>query len=178
MRSPERSTDVTSRFSVTPVAANDELHGFVTNLIRTFYGHGSCNQDGHWFVQDRRTNLIWMAWQPAIPESTMYTLRVIRPSSPWRELHRLQGITAMLLLMFAPIGWMATHTWGEAVLFPFAAVVGGLLLFFEDRAINWKCPRCAQPFLRNKGKGFALPFRRACGNCGLRNGASDREINQ
>lgn len=101
----------------------------------------------------------------------MYTLRIIRPDDPWKKLHQLQWTTVILFVGFVPVGSILISRWGYNVLFPFAAIYGGVLLFFQDRAINWKCPRCRKPFLRKHGNGNALPWRRKCGNCGLKHGA-------
>jgi len=108
----------------------------------------------------------------------MYTLRMVRPSSPWKQLHQFQLTTILFFLVFVPIGKLVIAEWGYNALLPFAAIFGGALLFLQDRAINWRCPRCSKPFLRKNGKDFALPFRRFCGSCGLRHGASTKEINE
>jgi len=108
----------------------------------------------------------------------MYTLRMVRPLSPWKQLHRLQIIPILLFLGFVPVENLVIKEWGQNTLFPFAAIFGGVFLFFQHKAINWKCPRYTQPFLRRNGKGFALPFRRSCGSCGLRHGASTNQINE
>lgn len=108
----------------------------------------------------------------------MYTLRMVRSTSPWKQLRLLQVTTVLFFVAFAPVGKLVITEWGDNLLFPFAAIFGGTLLFFQDRTINWKCPRCNKPFLRKNGRGFALPFRRFCGSCGLRHGASTKEINE
>jgi hypothetical protein len=101
----------------------------------------------------------------------MYILRVIRPDDPWRQLHRCQWIVLGLFVGFVPVGSILIAGWGYTALFPFAAIYGGVLLFCQDRAINWKCPRCHKPFLRKHGNGYAMPWRKHCGNCGLKHGS-------
>ena len=88
----------------------------------------------------------------------------------WKDLYFLQFATVILFLGFVPIGTLVMKKWGYITVFPFASIYGGVLLFVQDRAINWKCPRCSKPFLRKNGNGIALPYRSHCGSCGLRNG--------
>lgn len=76
-----------------------------------------------------------------------------------------------MFLFFIPAGTFCEIQFGSSMLLPFAAVYGGVMLFLQDRAINWSCPACGKPFLRKKGTGLALLFRARCGNCGLQHGA-------
>ena len=113
----------------------------------------------------------WTGYRNRISDISMYTLRVIRPYNPWRRLHRFQLLTIGLFVGFVPVGSGLIALWGYNTLFPFCAVYGGVLLFFQDRAINWKCPRCQKPFLRKSGNGNAAPWRKHCGTCGLKHGS-------
>lgn len=100
----------------------------------------------------------------------MLIVHLRRPPA-WKELYELQIVTMMLLLGFVPTVGTAIEWLGSSALLPVASLYGGVLLFVQRRAIDWKCPRCRRAFLRTKGNGFALPFRSHCGNCGLRRGA-------
>lgn len=95
-----------------------------------------------------------------------------RRSPAWTTLHRLQLTLALLFFCFVPVGSAVLHQWGSSMLFPFAAVYGGLVLFVQHQILHWKCPRCQKPFLRRNGSGWATLFRRQCGSCGLRHGAT------
>ena len=101
----------------------------------------------------------------------MYILRTIRPDKPWTKLRQLQWIMLGLFVGFIPVGHCLIMMWGSNVLFPFAAIYGGVFLFCQDRAINWKCPKCKKPFLRRRGNGTAMLWRRCCGNCSLKLGS-------
>ena len=104
-------------------------------------------------------------------EHLMLTLN-IRRTADWKSLYELQAVVVVLFLAFIPVVGAAVEFWGSAVMIPVAALHGGTLLFVQRKTIDWKCPRCEKAFLRNKGDGFAIPFRRRCGNCGLKRGTS------
>jgi ribosomal protein S27AE len=97
----------------------------------------------------------------------------LRRRPDWKKLYELQGMIVALLLGFVPAVTIAVQTFGSAALFPAAGIYGGVLLFVQRQAIEWKCPRCGKAFLRARGEGFALPFRNHCGCCGLRRGAEN-----
>lgn len=95
-----------------------------------------------------------------------------RISPAWGQLHRLQITIVVLFVCFIPVGDAVLAQWGSSMLLPFAGAYGGLTLFLQHQATHWKCPRCHKPFLRKNGNGFALPYRKQCGTCGLRHGAN------
>ena len=108
-------------------------------------------------------------------ESCTITIKE-KQAAAWSQLFQLQFIATFLFLGFAPIGDVLRKEWGPQVLFPFASVYGGTLLFVQNRAIVWKRPWCGRPFLRKGGRGFAAPYRSRCGSCGLRHGATGEDI--
>jgi ribosomal protein S27AE len=98
----------------------------------------------------------------------MLTVNFRRTS--WKELYELQTITFALFVFFLPTVGLAVQLFGSSALIPAASLYGGVLLFVQRKAIDWKCPHCGKPFLRSHGNGFALPFRNHCGACGTRRG--------
>lgn len=88
----------------------------------------------------------------------MLTLNLRRPPK-WRSLYELESITVAMLCGFVPFVGTAMEMFGSSFLIPAASIYGGVLLFVQRRAIDWKCPRCGRAFLRRRNSGFALPFR-------------------
>lgn len=88
----------------------------------------------------------------------------------WSGLLQLQLAFAALLAGFLPLGSLVVGAFGPSLLFPFAAVYGGTVLFVQHRMMNWECPNCHKPFLRRKGTGVARLHRSRCGHCGFRPG--------
>jgi predicted RNA-binding Zn-ribbon protein involved in translation (DUF1610 family) len=95
----------------------------------------------------------------------MIVLHPKRSGSPGGLL-QLQLAFFLLLAGFLPLGSLVVATFGPSLLFPFAAVYGGTVLFVQHRMMNWACPNCHRPFLRRGGTGLALLHRSRCGHCG------------
>lgn len=93
-------------------------------------------------------------------------------SNGWGVLYDLEIATVMLLVAFLPAVGVVVAVFGAHALLPGASVCGGIVLFVQRQAMDWKCPHCGEPFLRRRGKGFALLFRACCGSCGIRRGAN------
>src|ERR1700710_2860603 len=91
----------------------------------------------------------------------------------WTILMILEAGWTGMFLGFLPVVRSAVERYGVQYLVPIGATYGGIFLFLQDRANRWRCPRCSKCFLRNKGSGYALPFRKRCGGCGLLRGCED-----
>lgn len=100
----------------------------------------------------------------------MLTIYTNRPPA-WKTLYGLEAANILLFAGFLPAVAAIVRVYGSSALLPAASVYAGIVLFVQRRAIDWKCPRCGKAFLRAPGNGFAVPFRTACGSCGLKRGS-------
>jgi predicted RNA-binding Zn-ribbon protein involved in translation (DUF1610 family) len=96
----------------------------------------------------------------------------------WAQMTRLGaayfGLLVMAFVLFLMLGrlrlsegWVVGLPVGVAVLAIFA---------FGRRWLNYPCPRCGNPFRKNRQTGRAAsPFQSACANCGLVGGSLPTE---